>query len=54
MNSAYIKLKKRRPVMSEIVYMFWVVLIFWFVLEIISEKLNKGRGIEDIFHDEKK
>ncbi|HOK02595.1 MAG TPA: hypothetical protein PKX79_00895 [Spirochaetota bacterium] len=40
--------------MSEIVYMFWVVLIFWFVLEIISEKLNKGRGIEDIFHDEKK
>lgn len=37
--------------MSEIIYMFWIVLIFWFVIEIISDRLNRNKKVIDVFNE---
>ena len=37
--------------MSEIIYMFWIVLIFWFVVEIINDRLNRNKKIMDVFNE---
>lgn len=37
--------------MSEIIYMFWIVLIFWFVIELINDRLNRNKKITDAFNE---
>jgi hypothetical protein len=37
--------------MSEIIYMFWIVLIFWFVIEIINDRINRNKKVIDVFND---
>ncbi len=37
--------------MIEIIYMFWIVLIFWFVIEIINDRLNRNKKIVDVFNE---
>ncbi|HOP63584.1 MAG TPA: hypothetical protein PK358_03805 [Spirochaetota bacterium] len=37
--------------MSEIIFMFWVVLIFWFVVEIINDRLNRNKKVIDVFSE---
>ena len=37
--------------MSEIIYMFWIVLVFWFVIEIINDRLNRNKKITDSFNE---
>ncbi|HNX22827.1 MAG TPA: hypothetical protein PKG60_02185 [Spirochaetota bacterium] len=41
--------------MAQIVNMFWVVVIFWLVIEVINNRINKnkklGKLIDDINHD---
>ena len=37
--------------MSEIIYMFWIVLIFWFVIEIINDRLSRNKKVIDVFNE---
>ncbi|HOP28122.1 MAG TPA: hypothetical protein P5120_08430 [Spirochaetota bacterium] len=37
--------------MSEIIYMFWIVLVFWFVIEIINDRLNRNKKVIDVFNE---
>jgi len=37
--------------MSEIIYMFWIVLVFWFIIEIINDRLNRNKKVIDLFND---
>lgn len=37
--------------MSEIIYMFWIVLIFWFVIEIINDRLNRNKKGIDVLKE---
>ncbi len=42
--------------MSQIISLFWVVVIFWLVIEIINSKINKNRKLvkmTDEFNNEK-
>ena len=37
--------------MSEIIYMFWIVLVFWFIIEIINDRLNRNKKVIDVFNE---
>jgi hypothetical protein len=37
--------------MSEIIYMFWIVLVFWFVIEIINDRINRNKKVVDVFNE---
>jgi hypothetical protein len=37
--------------MSEIIYMFWIVLVFWFVIEIINDRINRNKKVIDVFNE---
>ena len=37
--------------MGEIIYMFWIVLIFWFVIEIINDRLSRNKKVIDVFNE---
>ena len=37
--------------MTEIIYMFLIVLIFWFVIEIINERLNRSKKVTDVLNE---
>jgi len=31
--------------------MFWIVLVFWFVIEIINDRLNRNKKVIDVFNE---
>lgn len=41
--------------MAQIINMFWVVVVFWLVIEVINSRINKNRKlvklIDDINHE---
>ena len=36
---------RRSEIMIQIINMFWVVVIFWLVIEVISNRINKNRKL---------
>lgn len=46
-----IKQNQEAIIMTEIIYMFLIVLIFWFVIEIINERLNRSKKVTDVLNE---
>lgn len=51
-----ISIYRRSENMSQVIGLFWLVVIFWLVIEVINSKINKNRKfikMTDEFNNEK-
>jgi len=37
--------------MAQIINMFWIVVIFWLVIEVINDRINKNRKLVKLIDD---
>lgn len=41
----------RPEIMAQIISMFWVVVVFWLVIEVINSRINKNRKLIKLIDD---
>ena len=46
-----ILLSRRSEIMAQIINMFWVVVVFWLVIEVINSRINRNRKLIKLIDD---